>query len=105
MHSVDISESCRRNATMTRSHADFAKRVDALFSQFSGPDMPGAVVAVTENGREIFANAYGLANINNDIPMGRKTIIRIGSQSKQFTVLLTLMLEAEGKLSMDDEVQ
>lgn len=90
---------------MTRSHADFAKRVDALFSQFSGPDMPGAVVAVTENGREIFANAYGLANINNDIPMGRTTIIRIGSQSKQFTVLLTLMLEAEGKLSMDDEVQ
>ncbi|BCG82820.1 MULTISPECIES: serine hydrolase domain-containing protein [unclassified Mesorhizobium] len=90
---------------MTRFRADFAKRVDALFSEFSGPEMPGAVVAVTENGREIFANAYGLANINDDITMGRKTIIRIGSQSKQFTVLLILMLEAEGKLSMEDEVQ
>lgn len=50
---------------------------------FSGPEMPGAVVAVTENGREIFAKAYGLANIDYDVPMGRKTIIRIGSQSKQ----------------------
>ncbi|RVC47295.1 class A beta-lactamase-related serine hydrolase [Mesorhizobium sp. M4A.F.Ca.ET.090.04.2.1] len=90
---------------MSMSHADFAKRVDALFSEFSGPEMPGAVVAVTENGREIFANAYGLANINDDVPMGRKTIMRIGSQSKQFTVLLVLMLEAEGKLNLEDEVQ
>lgn len=90
---------------MTRSHADFAKRVDALFSEFSGPEMPGAVVAVTENGREIFASTYGLANINDGIPMGRKTIMRIGSQSKQFTVLLILMLEAEGKLSLEDDVQ
>ncbi|RUV40487.1 class A beta-lactamase-related serine hydrolase [Mesorhizobium sp. M1A.T.Ca.IN.004.03.1.1] len=90
---------------MTGSHADFDKRVDALFSEFSGPDMPGAVVAVTESGREIFANTYGLANINDDIPIGRKTIIRIGSQSKQFTVLLILMLEAEGKLSLEDDVQ
>ncbi|RWP47012.1 MAG: class A beta-lactamase-related serine hydrolase [Mesorhizobium sp.] len=90
---------------MTSSHADLAKRVDALFSEFNGPEMPGAVVAVTENGREIFANTYGLANINDDVPMGRKTIMRIGSQSKQFTVLLILMLEAEGKLSLEDEVQ
>ncbi|OWK20067.1 hypothetical protein AJ88_35850 [Mesorhizobium amorphae CCBAU 01583] len=74
---------------MTRAPADFAKCVDALFNEFSGPEMPGAVVAVTGNGREIFANAYGLANINDDVPMGRKTIIRIGSQSKQFTVLLS----------------
>lgn len=90
---------------MTTSPADFAKRVDALFSEFSEPEMPGAVVAVTENGREVFANTYGLANINDGIPMGRKTIMRIGSQSKQFTVLLILMLEAEGKLSLEDEVQ
>ncbi|MER8492633.1 beta-lactamase family protein [Mesorhizobium australicum] len=90
---------------MTGSHADFANRVDALFSEFSEPEMPGAVVAVMENGREIFANTYGLANINDGIPMGRKTIMRIGSQSKQFTVLLILLLEAEGKLSLEDEVQ
>ncbi|MER8714299.1 serine hydrolase domain-containing protein [Mesorhizobium sp. M1295] len=90
---------------MIKAPAHFAKRVDALFSEFSGPEMPGAIVAVTENGREIFANAYGLANINEDVPIGRKTIIRIGSQSKQFTVLLILMLEAEGKLSLQDEVQ
>lgn len=90
---------------MTKAPADFAKRIDALFQDFAGPNSPGAVVAVTENGREIFANSYGLANINNDVPMDRKTIIRIGSQTKQFTVLLILMLEAEGKLSLTDEVQ
>jgi CubicO group peptidase (beta-lactamase class C family) len=84
---------------------DLAARIDSLFASFTQPGSPGAVVAVTKNGQEIFSACYGLANINQAVPLDRKSIIRIGSQTKQFTVLLTLMLEAEGKLSLDDEVQ
>lgn len=90
---------------MSKMPADFAKRIDALFQDFQKPGSPGVVVAVTEHGREAFANAYGLANINDDIAMNRKTILRIGSQTKQFTVLMILMLQAEGKLDLADEVQ
>lgn len=89
---------------MTRAPADFSERVEGLFRQ-SDPQGPGAVVAVIENGQEIFSGAFGLANINNSVPMARDTIIRIGSQTKQFTVLLILMLEAEGKLKLSDAVQ
>lgn len=90
---------------MIRAPADFAQRIDALFADLTRPDSPGAVVAVLEDGAEIFSAAYGLANINDGVPMARDTIIRIGSQTKQFTVLLSLMLEAEGKLSLADPVQ
>jgi CubicO group peptidase (beta-lactamase class C family) len=85
--------------------ANLAREIDALFAPFAKPGSPGAVVTVTKHGQEIFSGSYGLANINHAVPLDRKSIIRIGSQTKQFTVLLALMLEAEGKLSMDDEVQ
>ncbi|WP_417584653.1 serine hydrolase domain-containing protein [Pelagibacterium sp.] len=88
---------------MTRAPAEFAAKVEELLH--ASADGPGAVVAVLEDGQEIFASAYGMANINNSVPMARDTIIRIGSQTKQFTVLLILMLEAEGKLSLSDRVQ
>lgn len=90
---------------MTRGPADFNTRVESLFSGYDAPDSPGVVVAVLEDGKEIFSGTYGQANINNSVPMARDTIIRIGSQTKQFTVLLALMLEAEGKLKMSDPVQ
>lgn len=90
---------------MTKAPADFATRVEALFQAYEKEAGPGAVVAVIENGEEIFSGAYGLANINDAVKLKRDTIIRIGSQTKQFTVLLILMLEAEGKLKLSDPVQ
>lgn len=78
--------------------------VDRLFAQYNRPDSPGAVVAVTRNGHLIHEAAYGMADLAHNIPLDRNSLIRIGSQSKQFTVLLALLLEAEGKLDMNAEV-
>ena len=77
---------------------------DKLFRTSAGTGSPGAVVAVTRNGKEILRAAYGMADIAHGIPLDAHSVIRIGSQSKQFTVLMTLMIAAEGKLSLDDEV-
>jgi len=77
---------------------------DRLFRTGAGSESPGAVVAVTRNGREILRACYGMADIAHGVPLDARSVIRIGSQSKQFTVLMTLMLAAEGKLSLDDEV-
>src|SRR4028118_352074 len=113
MHSLPRSRRRLRPAPWLRAprtgrrplRAPAAQAASSLFAPFAAPDSPGAVVAVTQNGQEIFSSAYGLANINHAVPLDRKSIIRIGSQTKQFTVLLILMLEAEGKLSLEDEVQ
>ncbi len=78
--------------------------IDALFAQYDRSDAPGAVVAVTRHGQEIHAGAYGMASIAHQVPLDRRSVIRIGSQTKQFTVLLALILEQAGKLSMDHEV-
>ncbi|MGE4325955.1 MAG: serine hydrolase domain-containing protein [Pseudodonghicola sp.] len=89
---------------MTTVPNGFAEKVNALFAAFDRPDSPGAVLLVRHNGQEVFCNAWGAENLNCGKLLSRQSIVRIGSQSKQFTVLLALMLEAEGKLSMADPV-
>ncbi|WP_395676709.1 serine hydrolase domain-containing protein [Inquilinus sp.] len=84
---------------------DLNARIDALFARWALPDSPGAAVSVTRHGREIHRGFYGMADLAHAVPIDARTVIRIGSQTKQFTVLLALMLEAEGKLSLDDDVR
>lgn len=84
---------------------DFAARAAAHFEHMNAAGSPGAAVAVLKDGVEVFSGLYGHSHINSAEPMRRDTIMRIGSQTKQFTVLLALMLEGDGLLSMDDTVQ
>ena len=78
--------------------------IDRLFARYNRPDSPGAVVAVTKRGHILHEAAYGMADLAHAIPLHRDSLIRIGSQSKQFTVLLALLLEAKGKLDMNADV-
>ena len=78
--------------------------IHALFAPWDRPDSPGVVWAVTRGGVEIDSGAVGMADIAHGVKLDRRSVIRIGSQTKQFTVLLALLLEAEGRLSMSDEV-
>jgi len=78
--------------------------IDRLFAGWTGPDTPGLVVAATRDGQVVHQGAYGMADLAHAIPLGPRSTVRIGSQTKQFTVLLALMLEREGKLDMNAPV-
>ena len=62
----------------------------------------GAVVGVAVNGRIAFIKGYGLADLEQNAPITEKTVLRIGSVTKQFTSALVLKLADQGKLSLDD---
>lgn len=64
---------------------------------------PGlAVVAV--KGSDVGFKNWGYANIKDKTPMTEDTSVHIGSCSKAFTALAVLLLQEEGKLSIDDSV-
>ena len=46
-----------------------------------------------------------MASIELGVPIGPQTTFRIASVSKQFTCAAILLLAAEGKLSIDDDVR
>ena len=72
---------------------------DALAS--SG--VPSASVAVVRDGKIVFAKAYGDQGMANPGP-SLDAKYPIASVSKQFTAAAVLLLEEEGKLSLDDKV-
>ena len=80
-------------------------RVDALFAQWSKVDSPGAALAVIRDGKIIYAKGYGMADLEHNVPIAPDTVFYIGSTSKQFVAMCILLLEAEGKLSLDDDIR
>ena len=84
---------------------DPADRLDQLMSLHDGNDRPGAVVGVVRKGRLDLVRTYGMANLSHGIPWERGTISNIGSVTKQFTAMGVLLLQADGKLSLDDDVR
>src|SRR5579859_4379518 len=82
-----------------------AKQVDAVFADLMKPGSPGCALAVARDGRTIYSKGYGLANIEEDVPITPRTVFDIGSTSKQFTAASILLLEKQGKLSVNDDVR
>jgi CubicO group peptidase (beta-lactamase class C family) len=66
--------------------------------------IPSASIAVVQGGKLVYTHAYGLAHINPDKPATPKMRYSIGSISKQFTAAAVLLLQEQGKLSLDDAV-
>lgn len=78
--------------------------LDNIFANWNRPNHPGGVVGVRKGGENVFLKAYGLASLDYLIPNQTSTIFNIASVSKQFTAMGILLLERDGKLSVDDKI-
>jgi CubicO group peptidase (beta-lactamase class C family) len=83
---------------------DTVARVDSVFSRFTSTT-PGCAVGVSRHGRTVLAKAYGMSNLEYDVPLTTESIIEAGSVAKQFTAAAILLLAQQGKLSLDDRVR
>jgi CubicO group peptidase (beta-lactamase class C family) len=62
-------------------------------------------VLVARDGAIVLDKAYGMANLELDVPNTPDTKFRLGSITKQFTAASILLLEERGKLKIDDRVK
>ena len=79
--------------------------VDALFSDYTGPAVPGASVVVVRDGRVILRRAYGMADLGRHIPARPATDYRLASLTKQVTAMGIMLLARDGKLGYDQRVR
>lgn len=79
-------------------------RIDrAVAAVLKQGDSPSAQIAVLKDGK-IFTKAYGLAQLKPKVKATTKTRYAIASVSKEFVAAAALILQEEGKLSLDDNV-
>lgn len=82
-----------------------ARWIDSIFAPYASPRSPGCAVGVTRNGAVAFAKAYGSSNVKAGAPITADTRFYLASLSKQFTAMAVILLEHDGRLSLDDSVR
>ena len=82
-----------------------ADPVDDLMRQYmSAGHIPGAAVAVIEDGRITMLAGYGSANLEWDAPVTPDTPFQTASASKIFAGVVLMRLVEQGALSLDDPI-
>jgi len=92
----------------TQTRADYSEALRLinvwLEAQRDYEQLPGMSAAIVDNQEVIFAQGYGLADLEKKVKTTANTIYSICSISKLFTSVAIMQLRDAGKLRLDDEV-
>ena len=76
-------------------------RIDSLMRRFVQADGPGAAIGVVRDGRFVLRKAYGLADLEWQVPLTPDTVFRIASVTKPFTAMAVMILAERGLLDVE----
>ncbi|MBK9271083.1 MAG: serine hydrolase [Saprospiraceae bacterium] len=77
---------------------------DKILSEHFKPNETGATVLVSKKGQVIYHKAFGMANLELNVPMHTDHVFWLASIGKQFTAVAILQLIEKGKLELHDEI-
>ncbi len=92
-------------AACVEAPSDATARVDEIFAQWDSSASPGCALSVSQAGSPLISRAWGMSDLEHDIPNTPSTIFEGGSLAKQFTSAAVVLLALDGKLSLDDDVR
>jgi CubicO group peptidase (beta-lactamase class C family) len=89
----------------TQLSPELREKIDKLAANsLAKSGVPSASVAVVKDGQVVYLKAYGDARLEPRTAATPEMRYSIGSISKQFTAAAVLLLQEQGKLSLDDKV-
>src|ERR1700680_847380 len=62
---------------------ELTARVDRLFDKWNHTDSPGCALSVMKDGRIIYKQGYGMADLDHDVIITPSTVFHVASMSKQ----------------------
>jgi CubicO group peptidase (beta-lactamase class C family) len=81
-----------------------AEELDGYFQKQFPADEPGGAILIARGDSIIFSKGYGLADLTTKEAITPKTLFNLGSISKTFVANAILMLQEQGKLTVDDSI-
>ncbi|MBK7596936.1 MAG: beta-lactamase family protein [Gemmatimonadetes bacterium] len=79
--------------------------IDSIFARYDHTNTPGCALGVFRDDRIVYARGYGMADLNQRVPIGPQTVFYIASTSKQFTAMSVALLAEDGTISLDDHIR
>ena len=99
-----ISE-VRPEIALTQEQEQKAAKIDSLTRYYYEQGVFSGAVLVAEAGKVIYQKGFGYANVDTKEKLEPESVFRLGSLSKQFTAMCIMILEEQGKLNYDDDLQ
>jgi len=82
---------------------DIVRQIDAIArGALAHQQLAGLSLAVAKDGVVVYAHGYGYRDVAKRLPATANTIYNIASMSKQFTAASVMLLQQDGKLTIDD---
>jgi CubicO group peptidase (beta-lactamase class C family) len=85
------------------SAPDKTSAIDKIFSWVQ-PGMPGCVAAASQHGKRVLNRAWGLADLERNVPLSTDSMFDAASIRKQFVAAAILLLVEENRLALSDDV-
>lgn len=84
---------------------DFKKEFEPMVVQkMSKGKIPGSAFTIFEDEEIIYSRGFGSRNLQKALPFTPDTVNGFGSNTKSFTALAIMLLQEEGKLSVEDPI-
>ncbi|MEX0275677.1 MAG: serine hydrolase domain-containing protein, partial [Flavobacteriaceae bacterium] len=92
--------SCVHSKNDTIQGTSKTSEIDSLIKTYADYEQFNGAILVAHKGQIVYKNAFGMANMDWNIPNQTNTRFRLGSVTKQFTSMLIMQLVAEKKLEL-----
>jgi len=86
-------------------YAEARANADKIGNELMARGIPGLALAVAVNGRLVYAQGFGYADLEERVPAWPTTKFRIGSISKPLTAVALMQLVEQGRVDLDAPVQ
>lgn len=74
-------------------------------TEMARASVPGVSLAIALNGKIQWTGAFGMADLENFVPMTANTRVRLASISKPMTAIAVMQLVEQGKIDLDSPIQ
>lgn len=91
------------SSQLARTQID--KRADHFLKSITAQNEPGLTALVLKNSKVMHRKSYGLARVENSMPINENTLFQLASTSKQFTAFAIALLIDDGKIQLEDPIR
>ena len=90
---------------LAKDYSKAEEHARAVAKELLTRGIPGLAIAVAVDGRIVYSEGFGFADLEERVPVWPTTKFRIGSVSKPLAAVALLQLVEQGKLDLDAPVQ
>lgn len=100
-----VFTACKKEKSDSTAKQDAAALIDNAVNSFTSKySIPGVAVAITKQGKLVYVNSYGTADVQANTPVTNNSLFRIAGLSQPLTSVAIMKLVEEGKLSLEAKV-